>query len=525
MTEKVMMIGLDGATWSLLEPWISDSKLPTFKKLINSGSRAVLKSTVPCVTCPALPSMYTGVNPGSFGIFFYLKRDGSPVTPRDIGYPTIWNVLDRYNYSSCIVNLRVTYPPEKLNGVMICGNPVPSDKSNYTYPEDLKERIVGFRDDRIRKKINKIKNDKKHRKDLLELIMKQTERRYGIFKKLNEERDYDFSFFWIDETDQIQHICWEDKEILLQFFHKLDDILNDLLLSFPNRNFLIVSDHGFESSPEKLFYVNTWLFKEGYLSRVGGPFLQRIINFAQFFASRCLNLQRLERLFLQYKKLNLSMHKRASDQLMVIKKLDSFPGISKENSVAYLATTFGIDVVHSDNYETIREEIIEKLKKIEDANGERVMKDVWKKEDIYTGKYLWEIPDIIFLTSEKYVPSPVLTKNLFGEIKKRAIPWGSGDHTKARDGILIAYGPIFKERTDLGDVSIEDITPTILHSMGCKIPEHVDGKVLVNIFKKNSDPAKRKPSLRKFIYIKEVHRLEKGEEEQIKDRLRELGYL
>ena len=524
MNEKVMIIGLDGATWGLLHPWISNNKLPTFKKLVDLGSKGILKSTIPCTTSPALPSLFTGMNPGNHGIFSFLKPSGSPVTVQNIGYPTIWNILDKYNYRSCIVNVRCTFPPEKLCGLMISGS-VPSDKSNYTYPEDLKERIEGFRDDRILEKIFELRNkkkNKKYRKDLLELIIKQTERRYKIFKKLNQETDYDFSIFWIEETDLIQHCCWEYKKTLLQFYLNVDSILNDILLSFPNTNFFIVSDHGFESSPKKYFFVNTWLYKEGYLKQVSGSFLRRFINFAQFFAYKYVHPQRLGRVLNLLQSVKL---RQASDQQCAMDRLDNFPGIDKNNSVAYLATLYGIDVNDSDNYEANREEIIGKLEKMEDEERERIMRGVWKREEIYMGKYLKEIPDIIFLTSEKYMPFPTLTENLFGEIKRNVLPWQSGEHYRARDGILIASGPVIRRKNYLGNVMIEDVAPTILHLMGCGIPENVDGKVLTNMFKRDSDPAKRKPLSKKYYYIAKEIRLERKEKEKIRERLRKLGYL
>jgi len=163
MSEKVVVIGLDGATWNLLDPWLSQGKLPTFGRLIKSGIKATLKSTIPSTTCPALPSLFTGVNPGNTGIFSFTKPNGSPINSTDIKYPTIWNILDRYNYSSCVVDIRMTFPPEKLNGIMICGSPIPSYQSNYTYPEDLKGKINSFRDEKLDREIferDRFKGDK-----------------------------------------------------------------------------------------------------------------------------------------------------------------------------------------------------------------------------------------------------------------------------------------------------------------------------------------------------------------------------
>jgi len=532
MSQKVMMIGLDGATWKLLDVWISENELPTFRKLIDFGSRAILNSTIPSQTCPALPSMLTGMNPGNTGIFSLLKPDNSIATLQDFRYPTIWNILDKYNYSSCVVNVRFTFPPEKLNGLMICGYPIPSDKSNYTYPEEIREKIKGFRDDKIEKKILELrdkKKDKEHREELLKLSIEKMELRYKIFKKFNQEKDYDFSFFWIGETDTLQHCCWEYKDALLELYRRVDHILCDALSSFPSKNFLIVSDHGFESSPQKFFFVNAWLHREGYLKPSGGVLLHHFVSFAQLFAYRYVNSLRLRKA-LQFLQFGLRKHRGVHNPHLSMERVDNFPGIDKRNSAAYLATLFGIDINDSANYEKIREEIIGKMEELTDSGEERVIKDAWKKEEIYTGRYLKDLPDVIFLASEKYMPFPALTSNLFSEIKSNAPGerwgrWQSGYHSRARDGILIAYGPIFKRNEDFGSAKIEDVYPTVLHLLGCEIPTQVDGRVLTSVFEKNSDPAKRVPVFRDFHIDKELQEVARKDEEKMKERLRDLGYL
>ena len=66
---KLLLIGLDGGTWKLLKNWIDDGSLPNLARLYNEGSRGTLLSTIPSSTCPALPALFTGKNPGNIGIF------------------------------------------------------------------------------------------------------------------------------------------------------------------------------------------------------------------------------------------------------------------------------------------------------------------------------------------------------------------------------------------------------------------------------------------------------------------------
>ena len=80
--KKVLVIGLDGATWDLLKPWADEGKLPTIKKLMDGGVWGELQSTVPFLTPPAWTSLFTGVNPGKHNIYDFLTRDKQTYLPK-----------------------------------------------------------------------------------------------------------------------------------------------------------------------------------------------------------------------------------------------------------------------------------------------------------------------------------------------------------------------------------------------------------------------------------------------------------
>ena len=75
LTEKVIIIGLDGADWSIINHLLSENKLPTFKKIMDNGASGRLKSTLPTSSPPAWASFLTGKNPGKHGIFDFLRFD------------------------------------------------------------------------------------------------------------------------------------------------------------------------------------------------------------------------------------------------------------------------------------------------------------------------------------------------------------------------------------------------------------------------------------------------------------------
>ena len=88
---KVLLIGLDGATWDLMKPWAEKGVLPTFKKLMEKGVYGDLESTIPPVTIPAWVSFATGKNPGKLGCYDFLLpkkslNDTTPITTKDMYY-------------------------------------------------------------------------------------------------------------------------------------------------------------------------------------------------------------------------------------------------------------------------------------------------------------------------------------------------------------------------------------------------------------------------------------------------------
>ncbi len=71
--EKVCVIGLDAATFSLIKPWAEEGKLANFKRLMEEGCFGNLPSTIPYLTPPAWTSSVTGQNPGKHNIYDFFK--------------------------------------------------------------------------------------------------------------------------------------------------------------------------------------------------------------------------------------------------------------------------------------------------------------------------------------------------------------------------------------------------------------------------------------------------------------------
>src|SRR4030065_410257 len=149
---RTIVIGLDGATFDLILPWVEQGHLPSFRRLIEEGSWGELESTMPPLTGPAWSSFITGKNPGKHGIYDFMYRDPKGYRSITINAtlrkgPSFWRLLGDQGKRVIVFNVPVTYPPEEVNGIMISGFPTPPKSKDFVYPPELREdleREIGF---------------------------------------------------------------------------------------------------------------------------------------------------------------------------------------------------------------------------------------------------------------------------------------------------------------------------------------------------------------------------------------------
>src|SRR6266849_9233862 len=80
-TQKVIVIGFDGADAHYTEQWMNDGKLPNMAKLRAAGTFRPLRPTVPAQTPVSWSTFSTGIDPGRTGIFDFLRRDPKTYLP------------------------------------------------------------------------------------------------------------------------------------------------------------------------------------------------------------------------------------------------------------------------------------------------------------------------------------------------------------------------------------------------------------------------------------------------------------
>jgi hypothetical protein len=136
---RLLVVGLDGADWSVLDPLLDKGRLPHLRRLIDDGVRAKLQSISPMISPVVWTTMGTGVPPERHGVLDFLvpagrAGEGEPVTSAERLVPAVWNILSDRGVTTGVVGWWATWPAESLNGYLV------TDRVAY--------QLFGFRPDR-----------------------------------------------------------------------------------------------------------------------------------------------------------------------------------------------------------------------------------------------------------------------------------------------------------------------------------------------------------------------------------------
>lgn len=498
-----IVLGLDGANWNLVKPWLEEGSLPNLDKLRESGVHGDLHSCLPAVTCPNWRCYSTGKNPGKLGVYWWERIDTesrSLTTPdsRSFMSSNYWDYLNDAGHSAGIMNLPMTYPPFDVNDFMISGGPR-SEATDYAVPNELQNELdkQGYRL-HPEHSINS-PNDTEAASEIIDLI----DRRLSTFRTLLKERDIDVAHLTVFYSNVLQHWFWRE-EPTKKAWKIIDDHLGTIREEFPNANIILMSDHGCDEV-ETTFYVNSWLEQQGYLVTKTGSSV-----FEQFGINKRKILSTLDK-FGPLKRITNIVPERIKSQVpedeMGFKREQKLERIDWERSQA-VASGQGLVYV-LDQQEETKEELIGELKSLEsEITGKPICSKVYKREDLYEGDYLNKAPEIIFEQS----PGVHAT----GAIGNNPVFTGP-DGWQAENvptGLYLAAGPDVAA-TGPERASITDIAPTILQSMGCDIPTDIDGSPL-NVF--DNDVGTRDPIPYTSDSVINAN-------EKMQSRLEDLGYL
>ena len=129
---RVMVLGIDGASWGVIIPLIKEGKLPNLKRLMENGQYGILTSLDEVGSPVIWTSIFTGKLPENHGVTGWETSDS-----RNRFCKSLWNIVNDNGQKTITVNIPGTYPPEKVMGAMISGFPIPGlARSRTVYMEE-----------------------------------------------------------------------------------------------------------------------------------------------------------------------------------------------------------------------------------------------------------------------------------------------------------------------------------------------------------------------------------------------------
>ncbi len=514
--KRIIILGLDGATWKVLLPLIDRGHLTNIARIRNNGATGVLESIVPPITGPAWVSMATGKNPGKTGVYDFMARRDSHfmdnvITSQDIQkHGSYWDILNKHGYRTLIFNHPMLYPPYKINGIMVSGIGAP-EGGKITYPPEVRSQI-----DRIvenyRTSVDWNSNKYYQNKELLISDLKTfTDQQFKVVQHFLRTEEWDISLHVSSTSDFLQHVMWNDwinpespyHFDFIEVWDHIDEKVGSLINEF-EANVLIVSDHGF-GTYQGNFLANKWLESEGFLARrqigIRDRFLygtlEKVYGFIKPVLARYPNLR--------YRMIR-PVGQGYSDRKRAVHEIDF------DKTVAYcggranaIHGAISIDEPDLTKREAIQNEIISRLHKTAEECGFTVT--CMKSNELYWGDWAPQAPELTFNIND--FACNIQNNSYDGDVFREETPFVSKTGTHRMDGIFMAYGPDIEPGINLKSAKIFDIAPTILHMMGVPVPADMDGRVLSEIYLKGGELASREIQVKKAANERERDRIRK----------------
>lgn len=129
--QRVVVVGVDGASWKVMAPMLVRGELPTFAKLLREGASLTSFDTLDKTASPVVwTSVATGRGPEDHGVTDYTQElpgiGKVPVTSDARRVPALWNVASAGGVKVDVINWWATWPSEKVSGAIVSDHANPA---------------------------------------------------------------------------------------------------------------------------------------------------------------------------------------------------------------------------------------------------------------------------------------------------------------------------------------------------------------------------------------------------------------
>ncbi|RAI03082.1 phosphodiesterase [Acuticoccus sediminis] len=478
MPKRALMIGLDGATFTLLDHFIAKGEMPFLASMMDNGVRAILKSTRNPLTPPAWTSMVTGRSPEAHGIYDFMRpdftEDGGVFLKindnRDNHCESIWSIANRAGLRATSLNFFGHAPAPEVDGYLISGFVPWRHLRHGMYPksllDDVKQmemfdyKMLGMDIGEEKKCIQGLNQGEQE--PWIDLQNDRDKAWADLTCHMMKTDRTELTAVVLDGPDKMQHIFWRyldpayldpdaseyDQQLAdrcLDFYRRLDVNLKNMVeAAGPETDIVITSDHGFGPTTE-VVYLNEWLARNGYL-------------FWRDSAEADSNNQLTTEKF--------------KDHLSMVdwKKTVAFAPTPSSNAIFVKRDNGSGYGIKDDEYlDFILKLKAELLAAVDPADGKPIFLGA-ETNKLRGTTFVEPCPDITVRLRDGGFVSILKSKEVVSQRLK-------AEGTHRPDGIFVAYGPSFRKGERLDDLNLLDVAPLLLTLLDVPVPRDMEGKV------------------------------------------------
>lgn len=558
---RVMILGLDGATFTWVRPLVAAGKLPVLARLIAEGTSGPLESIIPPHTGAAWPSLITGRNPGKTGLFYFERYDVARYACLN-GFATAETIVGRTIFDSSLIgDLRVaalrvpmTYPTWPVNGVMASGYPAPADTVRSMYPRALAK---------VMPPMGTLPIHGASPEHIAALLAHETEALTTAACHILASDTFDLGMVVYQQPDQAQHFFWryadptsplytEDEaeaygDLIARCYQSVDAGIGRLLECCGDETLvLVVSDHGAECAPKWSFQANQWLCEQGLLAVQPPSVIRReartLFNIRQIVPK---DIRRnLRHLILKGPSASLrdslsylgqgtefiDWHRTRAYRFPVAEQMEGL-AINLKGRQPH-------GIVEPAEYDGLCARLTAELRHLRQPGTDApLVTEVHRREEVFWGPHAHRAPDLLYRLAPGFESRGELHGAVFTEASPASLVRHNAWHDRA--GILMAHGPDVAAGKDIAGAHLLDIAPTVLQALGRTLSSELDGRPLQSLLAGDAGQTREPGSLG---WAHEPYEgvmspratsaeavpstvLSEGEQEEIRQRLRALGYL
>jgi predicted AlkP superfamily phosphohydrolase/phosphomutase/tetratricopeptide (TPR) repeat protein len=288
LSERVLLVGWDGADWKMINPLLEKGQMPHFERLLERGVMGNVASLTPMLSPILWTSIATGKHADKHGILGFAEPDGStgkirPVSSTSRRCQAIWNILAQRGLQAGVINWYASHPAEKIDGFVVTDRYAPAagppDQewlavAGSVHPAELLDELCRLR---VHPAATTPLQIAPFIPKLAELDVQKDENLHGLRIQLAhcatvhaaatylmQEREWDFCGIYYDAIDRLSHTFMEYVAPKMPHvsdadFERYQDVMSgcyrfhDLMLgrlmqlAGEDATIIIVSDHGFHS--------------------------------------------------------------------------------------------------------------------------------------------------------------------------------------------------------------------------------------------------------------------------------------